>query len=205
MAKDETRIIVSAAVEGVVDEAVLRRVMSDVGCILGVVYGKVGKGRLRQKINGYNQAARLSPWVVLVDLDHDSDCAPPLRNERLPNPAPSMCFRVAVREVESWLLADRERIARFLSVSVSRIPRNSETIANPKEFMVELAKASRRREIREDMVPAPGSERVVGPAYTSRMIEFAASHWQPRNAAQHADSLRRCLLRIHELVKTQCR
>jgi hypothetical protein len=36
--------------------------------------------------------------------------------------------------------------------------------------VVELARYSRRRDIREDMVPRPGSGRSVGAAYTSRLI-----------------------------------
>jgi hypothetical protein len=31
----------------------------------------------------------------------------------LPQPAQLMCFRVAVRELESWLLADAEALAAF--------------------------------------------------------------------------------------------
>ncbi len=64
----------------------------------------------------------------------------------MPDPAPYMCFRVAVREVEAWLLADREQIARFLSIARSRVPQSPETLDNPKQRLVELARHSRRRE-----------------------------------------------------------
>jgi hypothetical protein len=85
-----------------------------------------------------------------------------------------MCFRVAVRETEAWLLADRERLARFLGISTSRIPLDPEAMDDPKSLMVDLARHSRRREIREDMIPRSGSGRNVGPAYVSRLIEFVA-------------------------------
>ena len=68
---------------------------------------------------------------MLVDLDDDADCAAALCADRLPDPAPHLCFRVAVREMETWLLADREAAARFLSVPGSRIPQDPETVANP--------------------------------------------------------------------------
>ncbi len=197
-------VVISGAVEGLVDEAVLQRLVEHVRATPGFVYGKNGKPLLRQRINGYNQAARLSPWIVLVDLNHDADCAPPLRASWLPNPAPGMCFRVAVREVEAWLFADRERLARFLGVSFSRIPQKPEVVDDPKRTMVEFAKHSRRREIREDMVPRPGSGRPVGPAYTSRLIEFAMDTrlgWRPAVAARHSDSLNRCLRCLRRLVK----
>ena len=49
---------VTAAVEGAVDEAVVRRLVAHVGAVSGDVYGKNGKPHLRQRINGYNNAAR---------------------------------------------------------------------------------------------------------------------------------------------------
>ncbi|RLF63060.1 MAG: hypothetical protein DRN33_04790, partial [Thermoplasmata archaeon] len=117
-------VVINAAVEGIVDEAVVKRMIDFVGGTPGRVFGKEGKPLLRKKIEGYNNAARRSPWVVLVDLDHDEECAPLLRNEWLPQPASKMCFRIAVREVEAWLLADRKGIASFLGVSQSAVPRD---------------------------------------------------------------------------------
>jgi hypothetical protein len=99
-------LVISGAVEGPVDETVLRRLVEIAGGRLGPVYGKNGKNYLRQKINSYNQAARFSRWVVLVDLDHDAECAPLLRDSWLAKPAPNMYFRISVRAIEAWLLAD---------------------------------------------------------------------------------------------------
>jgi hypothetical protein len=193
-------VVISGALEGLVDEAVVRRLVEQRGAVLGQVHGKNGKPHLRQRLAGYNQAARLFPWIVLIDLNRDADCAPPLRAEWLPNPALYMCFRVAVRKVEAWLLADREQLARFLSVTTSRIPLNPETIDDPKRTMVELARHSRQRNIREDMVPRPRSGRTVGPAYTSRLIEFVETLWRPEVAVRHSDSLRRCCEHLRVLV-----
>ena len=186
-------LIVSAAVEGPIDEAVMHRLARFTGVTLGTVYGKNGKQRLLQRLGGYNQAARRLPWVVLVDLDADADCAVPFRAAWLPQPSAGMCFRVAVREVEAWLLADREHIATFLGVPLGQVPSDPEALPNPKQTVVSLAARSRRRDIREDLVPRPGSGRVVGPAYTSRMIEFTERDWRPEVAAQSAASLRRCV------------
>ena len=197
-------VIISGAVESLLDEAVLHRLLEHVGAEAGPVYGKNGKAHLQQRLNGYNQAAYLTTWGVLVDLNHDADCAPPLRAGWLPKPAPYMCFRVAVREIEAWLLADRERLARFLGVAVSKLPLNPEAVNDPKRVMVELARNSRRREIREDMVPRPGIGRTVGPAYTSHLIEYvtdAKVGWRPDVAAKSSDSLDRCLRCLRQLAK----
>jgi hypothetical protein len=195
--------VISGAVEGLVDETVLRRLVEVVGARLGAVYGKKGKQHLQQKLDSYNQAARFKQWVVLVDLDQDADCAPLLRDSWLPKPSPYMHFRVSVRAIEAWLLADQQNLSTFLAVSASRIPSDPEAESQPKRTMVELAKHSHRREIREDMVPRPSSGRMVGPGYTSRLIEFVtatSTGWRPDTAARSSDSLNRCLRCLRQLV-----
>jgi hypothetical protein len=192
-------IAISAAVEGIVDEAVARALILFAGATPGALYGKQGKPFLQQRIAGYNAAAHHAPWIVVVDLDRDHDCAPSLRSCWVPKPARYLCFRVAVRAVEAWLLADSEQIATFLAVARNRIPANPEALDDPKASMVALARASHRREIREDIVAREGSGREVGPAYASRLIEFASSWWRPAVAAKEAESLRRaidCLRRL---------
>ena len=190
-------------VEGNLDEAVLRRLVEDEGAVLHRLYGREGKPRLKQRLTDYNQSARQRPWVVIMDLDQDFDCAPPLKDECLPDPARYMCFRIAVRAIETWLLADKQSIAQFLGVATSRIPSSPETLVDPKRIMIELAQHSRRREIREDMPPRPGSGRKIGSLYNSQLTSFVQSRWNPEVAAGKSDSLRRCRERIHELVKDQ--
>ena len=187
---------ISAVVEGRVDEAVLRAVIRFAGAVPGPVYGKHGKQFIQKNLAGYNRAAVDTPWVILVDLDWDADCPPPLLQMWLPQPAPKMCFRVAVREIEAWLLADRTRMAEFLGVHFRRIPADVEALPDPKYTVLQLARLSRQRAIREDMLPPPGSGRDVGPAYNSRLIQFVTDRrkgWRPEVAAQASESLRRCL------------
>lgn len=199
----EPSVVISAAVEGIIDEALVRCLIQHVGATLGPVYGKKGKSKLLKNMRGYNEAARRQPWLVLVDLDQDAGCAPPLCATWLPQPAPKMCFRVAVREAEAWLLADRDRLARFLQVSASTIPSDPESINDPKQTMVNLARRSRKRSIKKDMVPRLESGRQVGPAYSSRLIEFIEDKrkgWRPDVAAASCSSLARCLRCLNRLT-----
>jgi hypothetical protein len=103
-------VTISAAVEGDVDEAVVRKLVQLAGGQMGTVYGKTGESALRARIKGCNNAARHSPWLVLVDLDRDAECAPPLRQSWLPILAPRLCFRIAVRQVEAWSWPIRRRL-----------------------------------------------------------------------------------------------
>jgi hypothetical protein len=52
--------------------------------------------------------------------------------------------RVAVREVESWVLADRRRIANFLSAPLNSIPMDPEQLDDPKMALLTLARAHAR-------------------------------------------------------------
>ena len=109
MLDEIVRPSIRAAVEGATDEAVVQRLIGHSGGQIGSVYGRRAS-RIAREIAGYNIAARNGPWFVLVDLDNDADCAPPLRDAWLPDPAPGLCFRVAVRAVEAWLMADPRRL-----------------------------------------------------------------------------------------------
>lgn len=205
MAQPTAPIVIAGAVEGPGDEAVFHRLIAAVGATSGPVHGKNGKERLRSQILGYNHAAQHAPWCVLVDLNQSATCAAALRDLWLPTPAPGMCFRVVVRKIESWLLADRARMAQFLGVREAIVPEWPDALDDPKQALINLARRSRRRAIVEDMVPGPRSGRSVGRGYTSRVIDFASdlsdNGWRPKVAAQHSDSLRRCLAALDRLVQ----
>lgn len=193
--------VVSAAVEGDLDEVVLRAIADYIGFSIGPVYGRRGKPYLLQMLTGYNSAARFSPWIVILDLDRDCECAPEALTAWLPQPAQRMFCRISVRAVEAWLLADRDRIAAMLAISPQRITRNPESLDDPKRHLVDLARNSNRAEIRTSIVPRAGSGRSVDPSYNAKMIEFvSAGRWRIDTARHNSASLQRTLDRLEELA-----
>jgi hypothetical protein len=104
-----------------------------------------------------------------------------------------MAFRIAVRSVEAWLMADAEALAAFLRITKGQVPADPENVPDPKAEMIRLGYNSRSRIVREDMVPRLGSGARQGPGYAARLAEFAERHWRPRVAATVSDSLDRCL------------
>ena len=181
-----------------------RRLIGHVGGLAGPIHGKSGRIALLDRLHGYNQAARFGPWLVLVDLDRHAECAPIARGLWLPDPAPFMCFRIVIQEIEAWLLGDQDRLASFLRVPRPMIPANPDVLADPKSTVVALARRSRIRSIREDMVPAPDSGRSEGPAFTSRLIEFVMDSvrgWRPEIAATLSPSLSRCLQSLRRIAE----
>ena len=178
----------------------LRRLVRFTGAEISSIYSVGGKQQLDLRLSGYNEAAKYSPWCALRDLDTDAACPVELRHRLLPEPAPNMCFRLVVRAVETWLLADRERLASFLSVSRALIPVSPEDIIDPKEFLVNLARKSNKGLVRDSLIPRPGSGRSVGVGYTTLMIDYTRSKWRPDIAAEASDSLRRCISCLENLT-----
>jgi hypothetical protein len=196
--------ILSGAVEGDLDEAVLHRIVRQAGLSLAKIYGRQGKTSLLRAIRGYNAAAHHASWIVLVDLDRDCECAPPCARRWLPDPAPHMCFRLVVRSIEAWLLADGDRVANFLGVPRHLVPHDPDALDDPKRALVDLARRSRRRALRDEIVPRAGSGRSVGPLYTTRMIEFVqdeAAGWRVDHALGVSNSLTRCVTHLRRLAE----
>lgn len=186
--------------EGILDEAVLRRLVESVGAEISYIYPVGGKQQLDQRLSGYNEAAKHSPWCVLRDFDADASCPAELKACLLPELAPNMCFRIVVRAVESWLMADRQQIASFLSVPRARIPVSPEDARDPKEVLINLARRSNKSAVRDSSVPRPGSGRSVGAGYTSLMIEYTRARWRPEIAAESSESLRRGISCLKNLI-----
>lgn len=162
------------------------------------IYNTRGKGNLVRRVAGFNAAANHAPWVVLIDLDR-TPCAPALVRDLLPAIARQMRLRVAERAIESWILGDAESLAAFMSVQPGHVPADPDALTDPKGALVDLARRSRRRAIREDMVPRQGSGRAVGRAYEARLIEFVTrpeGGWRAAVAAERSESLHRCLRAI---------
>jgi hypothetical protein len=191
---------VSVGVEGLSDQGAASAILRECGMSVLGYYGNHGKVPLLKRLPNYNQAARHSPWIVFVDLDDDGPCPGEKRGDWLPDVSPLMRFCIAVREIEAWLLADRERIAEFLSVPRSRIPLEPESLADPKQTLVNLARRSRKRAIREGLVPRDGSGTSVGPTYASDIRQFGRTQWRPLVAAESAPNLERCIRRVRDLA-----
>lgn len=142
----------------------------------------------------YDQAARHGLRVLgICDLESDP-CAGALLAHHLSRP-PALTFvlRIAVRMLESWLLADAQSLSAFLRVSVARLPENPDGEIHPKRALVSVARNSTSRAVREDLVPAVGACGITGGNYVGRMSQFIEHHWSPERARIRSASLDRAL------------
>ena len=185
------------AVEDVLGEAVSKRVLAAMGVTVSQELGFKGKGYLQRKAQNLNRAANGLDVFMLVDQDSGTACPPQLIRSWIRGPRhPRFFLRIAVLEVESWIMADQKGIASFLSVPPSRIPVDTDGLPHPKEFLVSLARRSNRKRLKADLIPRPGATSKVGPGYNQRLEEFVRLHWDIERASQTSNSLQRTLGRL---------
>jgi hypothetical protein len=190
-----TDIPINIAVEDILSEAVVKEIIkqSQMPFSIGTCLRQGGFGYLKRILPGINNAAQGSPYFILTDLDQN-ECPLALLTKWLSHPRhPNLIFRVAIREVESWLLADREAFSKFLGVSIDLIPHNMDLVPDPKKQLIELAKKSRNRSLRESIVPAKNSTAKVGKDYNNPLIQFVSEEWQVERAKKHSQSLNRAV------------
>ena len=187
------------AVEDELSEAISAKILNSFGIEIRIVLREGGNAYLRQKAPELNRSASGMDIFLLTDLDSSKDCPPGLIRSWIKGaPSPRFFFRVAVMEVESWLMADRAGFANFLSIPIHRIPFPTDDILKPKEFLVSLARRSRKRRLRDELVPEPGAKIPVGYGYNTRLMEFIREHWNLERAAAVSPSLKRTLDRLNE-------
>lgn len=160
-----------------------------------------GVTKLRASINRYVQLARRHP--VLCIADTDGGCALTLYGSWLPKRPPSQFqLRFAVPESESWIMADVESLADFMQISEALLPHSPETVSDPKRALLTLAKRSRRRDLRAEMVSQTDPSK-IGSGYNAHLTGFVAARWKPRSAATRAPSLARAIARMVEWREAQ--
>ncbi len=192
---------VQAVVEDVLQETVLRKLIvifrNDIQ--LQGVSGKRGNTYIREKIRGYNQASEHLLHIILTDLDQ-TPCAPQLINDWISfDLHPNLLFRIAEKEVEAWILADRSEIAKYLGVPVSKIPNDTASLADPKQHIVNLARKSRKKKIKDDIVPKGTASQ--GPGYNTTLQDFVINYWDPERASQNNSSLRKTIQRLKDYLR----
>lgn len=180
------------------------------GRLLKVLWSQIGRGedplRLRDAgggvnfwalANRYNQASRHQDMIGLGDLEQ-APCARALLATLKGGRSNGFKLRLAVRMLESWVIADRKAFASFMGVPLARIPASPDDEAHPKRLITALARLSTKRRVREALVPDhPGD--LVGPEYTTSMAAFIESTWQVSRARHCSPSLDRACVRWCEV------
>ncbi|EKD55681.1 MAG: hypothetical protein ACD_59C00075G0002 [uncultured bacterium] len=190
-------IYINIAVEDELSEAVIRKLLPGNKFQISQCFRRGGFGYLKNNLKSFNAASKFIPYLVLTDLDA-SPCPLKLISEWLNFPKNyNLIFRIAVKEVESWLIADKNNFSKFMSVSkdLIRIENNDvDKMPNPKEFIINLAKRSKNREIKSALIPLSNAK--IGPDYNAVLSKFVCESWDFNEAAKHSKSLLKTIKNI---------
>lgn len=155
-----------------------------------------GVTKLKKDLARYVSLTRICP--VLCVADTDGGCASKLREQWLPNPPGQFLLRLAVTESESWLMADHEALAAFLDVPESRFPDLPDEIDDAKRTILNLARRSKKRMIRQEVISSRDTNK-PGNGYNLHLCDFVVRYWSPERAAQRSPSLARAMKRLTQL------
>ena len=159
-----------------------------------------GFGKLKKKVRNYQNMASFGyPVLLIADLD-SAECPESLRSSWLQaKPHECFLFRVAIREIEAWLLADRLAIADFLRIRRRTVPDTPEQLVDPKGTLLRLAQGAPRR-IRAGLVPERGSTATIGPEYNVLLADYVKNRWDIGAASARSPSLRRAMSAVSALA-----
>ena len=198
-------MLVTLGIEDALSASVASRLVNEYthgGEIVNSI-GLRGNGYLRNRLRDLNQiAAYVGPVLVLTDLDRPGSCPAELVEEWTQNisPDPNLLIRVAVLEIEAWVLADRRSFAEWLRIARNRVPHRPEEVDDPKQTLVNLARRSRKRDLRDGLVRRhrDGLYR-PGPDYNALLSDFVEHAWDPEAARLNSRSLDRAIRRIADM------
>ena len=191
---------VCLATEDELSEAVGRRLLSEAGLEVSLLFRQGGAGYLRKRLSNFVHLANTQPILLLTDLDTTVCPSKTISSwfGRKQHPE-NLLFRVAVREVEAWLLADFQAMGRLLG-STGKIPLNPESLQEPKETLLTLARSA-PAVVRNDLVARTGAAARQGIGYNNRLSKFVETDWSPHRASSRSASLTRARQRIQELTQ----
>lgn len=148
-----------------------------------------------------DQARHVRP--VLCIADTDKRCPVHLIADHLPPDSPPGFFlRLAVPEAECWVLADRTAVATYFQISPQAIPGDPEQLADAKQEVLRLAKKSKVRRVREEMVAGTNPLK-QGSGYNLHLRTLVSTEWSAGRAAGNSPSLQRTITRLRAFASQQ--
>lgn len=157
---------------------------------------KRGKGYIKSKINNINSSNPIFNFFVVTDLDQ-TECAPILIKNWFTRPIrENLIFRVAVREIEAWLLADISGFAAYLRLSEAYLKNkigNPDALADPKLKLISLVDECSIKDYKTDIVKKEKTSYKQGAGYNTRLNEFVENYWNlPRARTQSRSFEKAC-------------
>ncbi|MGL5139044.1 MAG: hypothetical protein ACRC7G_14905, partial [Beijerinckiaceae bacterium] len=164
-----------------------------------------GKSEIDRLLPKYAKAATHGvPRLVIRDLDRDASCPGELVARLVPDKPNELCLRIAVREIESWLIADVEAFANLIPIRKSELPLNTDDIADPKRLILDAVRRRGGKSLQRQLLSRSGEQAFEGPEYASFMQRFATDCWDASKAIRdgRSASLTRSATRIEQFIRS---
>lgn len=195
---------IAIATEDELSEAIALRLIAELSapCCVTHHLRKGGFGYLRSKMPSWRKMADHQVMLVLTDLDRLACPVTLLQDwtgsKSLPR---NLLLRIAVREVEAWVLADHNAM-RELVGGKGVIPPAPDGLPDPKQVLLKLARMA-PKPVREDLVRRDESGALSqGLGYNARLVPWVQAAWSPERAAGRSPSLARARQRLQEAICT---
>lgn len=194
-------ISIALATEDVLSEEVGLRLIRELpGDVTATpLLRKGGFGYLKSRMDNWRKLAQQQPVFLLTDLDN-VECPSLLKEEWIgPKSLPeNLVMRIAVREIESWILADHNALRRLIGKK-GKLPPEPDKLLDAKEHLLGLARLA-DRSVRDDLLKTEGAIASQGIGYNARLSAWVRSEWDPERAADRSPSLARTRVRLNELL-----
>ena len=160
---------------------------------------KQGFGNIKRMLPALITMARRGlPSLIISDLDR-FPCSPALirdwmgLSEQQPLSIPkNLIFRIAEKEIESWIMADRDAFSEFIGIPRDNFVLNPDLLKDPKQHLLNVIRKKGRKKWQKEMLPQ-GKIAAIGPRYNEKLCEFVSRYWNPMNAAKRSPSLAKAL------------
>lgn len=191
---------IALATEDELSEQLGLRLLEEYGLEVAHKFRKGGSGYLKSRLATLCDLAEHEAVLLITDLDQ-AKCASALIKAWLGNrklPA-NLLLRVAVREVESWIIADHPAVCELLRCPSSKVPKLPDELPDPKQTLMSLARYAPRR-LRDEIVVPRGAIASQGLGYNAVLCRAVRDYWSSERAALRSPSLRRARQRLMELA-----
>lgn len=160
-----------------------------------------GFGAIRARLKNYLEISLRHPVLLITDLDNAA-CAPSLRRDWLVSariskqPPKKFVFRIAVREIESWIFADSYNISEYVGITPGAAIKIAHA-ADPKTALLAEVRRGGNRTAKLELLPSGKSR--VGIGYNNYLSYFVENLWSYQEAAEKNESLQRTISRMEEV------
>ncbi|MFN4106064.1 MAG: DUF4276 family protein [Acinetobacter johnsonii] len=152
-----------------------------------------GIGELKKKVEAFINIAKIQDkaTLILTDLDQVGSVESLIADWQGAAIFPDAFFLlIAVKEIESWVLADCDAFSQWSGIPKNKIPINPDDENDVKQTLLNLVKRHGNIQIKRDLLPNKDAKTSkVGIAYNSSLINFVNNYWRIEKAKLNSLSL----------------